>query len=133
MDRRGGTSEVVDLVHLQIDRLGNIVADELEVGMADQMADIVLVAGKEIVQTQNVVTLGKEPVAEVGAQKTRAAGDQYSFHLHGGKTLLKCICHLFSPLSAEGRKQRPSQVAFPDGKTENFRLYKGSSWQCQDN
>ena len=79
MAGRGGTRQVVDLVHLQEDRQRNVVADQLEVRAGQQMGDIRLLAGEEVVQADHVVTVFQQPLAEVGAEKTSSAGDQNPF------------------------------------------------------
>ena len=49
VDGRGRASEVIDFVDFDIERKGHIVPQELKAGIADQMLDIPLGAGEEIV------------------------------------------------------------------------------------
>ena len=78
----GRTSHVVDLVDLQKDRQRDVVPNQLKVRFAQQMRDVRLLAGEEIVQADHVVAHRDQPFAEVGAQKTGAAGDKNSLD-HG--------------------------------------------------
>ena len=75
----GRTGEVVDLVHLQPDGYRDIVPDQLEIRLGQQMGHVALLAGEEIVQADDVVTLRNQPVAQMRTQKSRAAGHQNSF------------------------------------------------------
>lgn len=45
---------MVDLVHLKHDGLDHIVTDDLEIGLADQMLNVLLAAGKEAVQADHL-------------------------------------------------------------------------------
>ena len=74
--RRGGAGEVVDLIDFQPDRLRDVVPDQLEVRPAEQVRDVRLLAGEEIVEADDVVPLVDEPFAQVRAEKARAAGDE---------------------------------------------------------
>ena len=53
--RRGGAGQIVDLVDLEEDRHRHVVADQLEVRPAEQVGDVRLLAGEEIVQADHVV------------------------------------------------------------------------------
>ena len=57
MAGRSGASEVVDLVDLEPDRLRDVVANQLEVGELQQVFDVGFLAGKEIIETNDVVAL----------------------------------------------------------------------------
>lgn len=45
---------MVDLVDLQQDGLHNIVADEFEIGLADEVRDVLLAAGEEAVEADDL-------------------------------------------------------------------------------
>jgi len=68
------------------------MADHLEVGVSDPVADGGLGAGEEVVQHGHVVPEEHEPVDEVRAYKPRTTGDEDAFplrgreQLHGGET-----------------------------------------------
>lgn len=42
------------LIHLKKDGLNHIVADELKVGLANQVCDVVLAAGEEVVKADDL-------------------------------------------------------------------------------
>ena len=72
------TGEIVDFVDFQPDRQGDVVADQFEVRPRQEMYDVRLLAGEEIVQADDVVPVGDQPFAEVRAEKPGPAGDQNS-------------------------------------------------------
>ncbi len=76
MDGRGGAGEVVDLIDLEEDRLGDVVADDLEVGMGDEGVEVFAAAGEEVVEAEDLVVFVQEAFAEVGADEAGAAGDE---------------------------------------------------------
>ena len=49
MDRRGRAGQIVDFVHLDIKREGDVVPDELEALPPHQMVDVALCAGEKII------------------------------------------------------------------------------------
>ena len=73
MDRRRRAGEVVDLVDFDVQRKGDVVADELEAGIVVQMLDVALGAGEKVIMQST--SLG-QPIAEVGTEETCAAGDE---------------------------------------------------------
>jgi hypothetical protein len=56
------------------------VVDKSELGMADQMGDIIGRSGDEIIHANNIVAFADESVAKMRAQKSGATGYQYSCH-----------------------------------------------------
>jgi hypothetical protein len=82
MDRRGRTSEIIDLVHFDIEREGHIVTHQLEARIIQQMRDIGAPAGKEIIDAQDFVSGIDQTLAEMGSQKTGAAGYQDTLSHH---------------------------------------------------
>jgi hypothetical protein len=76
VDGAGRAGQVVDLVHLDKQRKGDVVAHQLEAGVVEQVRDVVLGAGEEVVDTEHVVPFGQQAVAQVAAQKAGAAGDE---------------------------------------------------------
>jgi hypothetical protein len=76
VNRGGRAGKIVDVVHLDLDGLRDVVADHLEIRMRQQVADAVARPGEEAVQADHCLALGKQPLAEVGAEETGAAGDQ---------------------------------------------------------
>ena len=77
--RRGGTGEIVDLINFQPDRMDDVVPDQLEVWLAEQMADIGLLAREEIVEANDIMPLRNQPFAEMGAEKPGSAGHENAF------------------------------------------------------
>ena len=65
VDGAGRASQVVDLVHLKVQRKSDIVPDELKARMAKQVLHVALGAGEEVVGTDNVITTGEQPVDQV--------------------------------------------------------------------
>src|SRR5581483_866739 len=76
VDRRGRTGQVIDLVHLQRQRLGDVVAHQLEAVVVQQVLDVDPRPGEEVVQTDHLVSVGQEPFAKVRAKEAGASGDQ---------------------------------------------------------
>jgi hypothetical protein len=76
VDGAGRAGQVVDLVHLDIQREGDVVAHQLEARVVEQVGDVGLGAGEEVVGTEHVVALGQQAVAQVAAQEAGAAGDE---------------------------------------------------------
>jgi len=58
--------------------MDHIVADQLEIRFGEQVRDVRLLAGEEIVQADDVMPLGHKTIAQVRSDKTGAAGHEYS-------------------------------------------------------
>ena len=71
--------EVIDLVHLHIEREGDIMPQKLKAWKAEQMVDIAFCSGEEIIDANNLVAVGKQPVAEMRAQESGSTCDQNGF------------------------------------------------------
>ena len=76
MPRRRRAGKVVDLVDLEPQRLDDVVAEELEVGLREEMGDVGLLAREEVVDADHVVALGDQPLAEVAAEEAGASSDE---------------------------------------------------------
>ncbi|WVY96439.1 hypothetical protein V8G54_028590 [Vigna mungo] len=72
MDRGSRTSEMVDLIHLQQQRLHDVVPDELESRVPKVVHDVLLPSSKEIVHHDNTVPSGNQPIHQVRTYETRA-------------------------------------------------------------
>ena len=59
--------------------------DQLEVRPAEQVGDVGLLAGEEVVEADDVVPLLDQPLAEVRAEEAGAAGDQNAFDVGHGE------------------------------------------------
>ena len=55
VSRGSRTSQVVDFVDFQVQRMNNVVANQLEIGLSEQMNNVGLLAGKEVVDTDDVM------------------------------------------------------------------------------
>jgi len=76
VDRRRGTSEVVDFVHLDIQRKRHVVTDELESRIAVQVVDVPLCAREQVIHAQHLVPETEQAVAQVRPEEACAAGDE---------------------------------------------------------
>jgi len=79
MDGRGRTSEIVDLVDLDIDRERYVMSHQFETGVSMQMLNISLGTRKEIVHAKDVMPVRQKSIDQMRAQKSGAAGDENSF------------------------------------------------------
>ena len=82
MRRRGGAGEIVDLVDLELERIDHVVAHKLEIRVPQEVGDVELAAGKEVVDRHDIVAVLEEAFAEMGTEKAGAAGDE---NAHGDK------------------------------------------------
>ena len=76
VDGRGRAGEVVDLVHLHIEREADVVADQLEVRVALQVRHVGVGPGVEVVRADDVAALAHQPLAQVRAEEAGPARDQ---------------------------------------------------------
>ena len=58
MNRGGWAGQIIDLVYLNKDGLGKIVANQFKIGVAKQMADILFAAGEKVVQAEDIMPFG---------------------------------------------------------------------------
>jgi hypothetical protein len=63
MNRRGRAGHVIDFVGFKIQREGNIVPQKFEMGIAQQVVDVLLGPRKAVVHTQYLMAPGKQPLA----------------------------------------------------------------------
>jgi hypothetical protein len=57
VDRGGRTGEIIDLIHLKIEREGDVVTDQLKVGIVKQVGNIALGTGVEIIAADDVAAI----------------------------------------------------------------------------
>ena len=69
--RSGRAGQVVDFVDFQPDRMDHVMPEQFEIRPLQQMRDVRLLAGEEIVDANHVVSLLDQPLAQVRAQETR--------------------------------------------------------------
>ena len=72
-----GEGEVVDPVHLQQQRLADVVTQQLEASRVHQVTDIVAHAREEVVEADDIVALLYQTLAEMRADESGAAGNQH--------------------------------------------------------
>ena len=77
--RGGRTGKVVDLVNLDIHRIGYIVPHEFKIRVAQKAYDVPFAARVEIVYAEHVLLILEEPFAEMRSQKPGSAGNRTSF------------------------------------------------------
>ncbi len=65
VNRRCRAGEVIDFVHLNVKRKGDIMPHQFEAGIVEKLTNIIFTSSKEIVDTQDVVSLSDQPVAKV--------------------------------------------------------------------
>jgi hypothetical protein len=88
MGRRGGAGKVVDSIHLEFEGIDDVMPHQLEAGIADEMLDVGLPPGEEVIEADDVVTLADEAIAKVRAEKSGTAGNEDT---HGGCFLLVAV------------------------------------------
>ena len=83
VDRRGRAGQIVDLVDLDIERKRHVVADQLEAMVIERCVDIAPRAGEIVVDADDAGALFQQPLAQVRAEKSGAAGYQHAgFKMH---------------------------------------------------
>lgn len=80
MNRAGGAGQIEDLVDLHIQREAHVVANHLEVRMVQQGNDILARARVEIVDTDDLMALRQQSLAQMASNEAGAPGYKYSFH-----------------------------------------------------
>ena len=60
MDGRCRTGQVVDLIDFEVDRVDDVVTDAFEMGISQEMADVVLAAGEKIVEAKDILLPRRE-------------------------------------------------------------------------
>ena len=76
MNRRSRTCKIEDTVDLQVNREGDIVAQELELRVSAQVLHIAFGAGEQVVEADHFVTPIEQSVDQVGTEEARTAGDE---------------------------------------------------------
>ena len=83
MDRRSGAREIVYFIDLDMERIRHVVPQQFEVPVRQQVLDILSRASEKIVNAQNLAPGLEQALAQVGSQKSGAAGDKDSpFQMH---------------------------------------------------
>ncbi len=80
--RRCGAREVEDSIGFDIQRMHDVMSNQLKPWMADQMANVVLRPGEEVVDANDFVTPFNQSIAKMTSKKPSATGYQYCRHDH---------------------------------------------------
>jgi hypothetical protein len=80
VNRRGWTGQIVDLVDLYVEREDHIVAHRHEARMREAVGDVLFQAPIVVVDAYNLVAIPEQPLAEMRADKARAARHQDCRH-----------------------------------------------------
>jgi hypothetical protein len=76
---RGWARQVVDLVRLDIERKGHIVAHKFETRVVVEMLYIAFGAGEQVVDAQDFMSHLEQTIDQMRTQKSGAASDQNTF------------------------------------------------------
>ena len=82
VDRRRRTGQVEDLVDLHRQRIGDVVAHQLEAMVVEQRLDVGARAREEVVEAHDLVPIGEQPLAQMRAEKAGATRHQDASSLH---------------------------------------------------
>src|SRR5690242_504247 len=83
MDGRCGTGQIVDFVHLHIEREGDIVPDQFEIWVAGKCLYVCMGTGEKIIDADDMSAGLNEFFAQVRAQESRTAGNKHAlFEVH---------------------------------------------------
>ena len=69
-------SYVVDKAWAFLQGRDHVVPQEFKARVGQQVGDVLLPAGEQVVEADDLVAIADQPVAEVAAQKAGAAGDE---------------------------------------------------------
>jgi len=72
--RRAG--QIINPINLKLKGIDHIVADKFESGISHEMLDVRLATGEKVIQTNDIISLFDESVAEMGAEKPGSSGNQ---------------------------------------------------------
>ena len=85
------------------------MTDKLEAGVADQMADVVFTACKEIVKTKKLIPFSNEPVTEMGSQKPGSTRYEDSFG-HEDTSFADLLSIRFHPFEIQKHARQGSET-----------------------
>lgn len=73
---RSRAGKVIDTIDLKLEWVDDVVANEFEAGIPQEVLDIGLATGEEIIKANDFMPLLDEAVAKVGAKESSSAGDK---------------------------------------------------------
>jgi hypothetical protein len=62
-------------IHLKLDGLGNVVADQLKAWVTNPAIDVAFTTGEVIVKANHLITSVHQPINQVRAKKTSSSSD----------------------------------------------------------
>jgi hypothetical protein len=86
MHRRGRTREVIDALHapargqVLVDGRDHVALAELEARLVAQLGEVLATPRGEVIQAQDLVSVGHESIAKMGAEKPGATGHKNTLH-----------------------------------------------------
>jgi hypothetical protein len=80
MAGRRRTCEIVNLIDFEKDRQRNVVANQLKVGVIEQMDDVRFLACKKIIEADYVVTAFDQSLAKMRTEKSGSPGHKNPFN-----------------------------------------------------
>ena len=83
MNWRGWASQMPYPIHLQLDRLSDVMTDEFETGMTDPMGDVCLPPGEIVVEADHLLPSLHQPVDQMGAKEPGPPSDKVNLHAQG--------------------------------------------------
>ena len=111
---RGRTSQIVNLVDLDVERKGHVVAEQLETLVIEQVLDIAPRTGEEIIGAKHIGAFRQQALAKMRAEEAGSAGHERGWHA--------------ATLAAVARRQARHH-AIPQQRTERA---KNQADQCGD-
>ena len=59
------------------------MSDDFKIRIVQKVQDVILASGEKVVNTDNFLPHVEQTFANMRTKKSRAAGDEYAFFLHG--------------------------------------------------
>src|SRR5215831_16706504 len=78
---RGGTRKMKNAIDFEQDGFDDVVTHQLEVRVIAQVHNVAALAAEIVVEADHLVPVAQQPLAQMGAEESRAAGNQYSHAL----------------------------------------------------
>ena len=80
VNRGSGTGEIIDLVDLGPEWLGDVMEYKSESRILLEIVDIRFISGEEVVETDDFISFIKESSTEMTSDKSGSAGDENFYH-----------------------------------------------------
>ena len=75
VNRRSRTGQVINLIDLEQDGFDDIMAQQLELMIAEQVQNVFAPPGEEIVETDDFLSFGDQAIAQVRTNESGTASD----------------------------------------------------------